>query len=667
VSTHTRPAPPITQCHPLHLGTNEHQNEFVSVTLSDDQRTRHMHVIGSSGSGKSTLLLNMIKQDMENGHGLCVLDPHGDLIDDVIKHIPESRLDDIILFDPSDADFPVAFNILDAKTELEKTILSSDLIATFRRMSTSWGDVMDSVLANAILAFVENSRGGTLFDLKRFLVEKKFREEILDTVSDPAVQYFWRSEFPLVSGKPQSSILIRLDAFLRQKLIRNIVCQKEMKFNFRDVMDRKKILLLKLSQGLIGEENAYLLGTLLVSKIYQTALTRQDSSSRPHFWMYIDEFHHFITPSMERVLAGTRKYNLGLILAHQEFRQMQSRSQDVASSVLSNCYTRVCFRMGDGDAEKFATSFSFFDAKALQNLGVGEAIARVERAEYDFNLHTEMLTQSPLEDATARRTSVEESSRSKYARPRDEVEADIIIPTLEPDNGKRYTREREKEKKQSPAIEEDTTPKGQQDPNSPRPPNLQRSESAEDVPEVSVISKPVVDSHTRQHKYLQSLVKRIGESTGFRVTIEKQVLNREGRVDVALESDALKIACEISVTNEATYEVKNIKKCLDAGFDWVVMMSSDEQHLKKIRKLALEETLEAEHAKIEFLSPEAFFPWLENIAGDSQNTETVKGFKVKMKVKALDEKKQSSKTKAISDIVLGAIKRLKEKPPKKKK
>jgi hypothetical protein len=209
----------------------------------------------------------MIEQDLKTNQGLCVIDPHGDLIDSVIAHVPENRLKDVILFDPSDAEFPIGFNILQAGSELEKTLLSSDLIATFRRMSTSWGDVMDSVLANAILAFVESSRGGTLFDLKRFLIEKDFRLEFLKTVEDDTVRYFWLNEFPLIAGKPQSSILIRLDAFLRQKLVRNIVCQKENKINWREVMDNRKVLLIKLSQGAIGEENAFLLGTMLVSKL----------------------------------------------------------------------------------------------------------------------------------------------------------------------------------------------------------------------------------------------------------------------------------------------------------------------------------------------------------------------------------------------------------------
>ena len=379
-------APDLATGNALYLGDNLYQNQKTKITLSNTQRTRHMHLIGASGSGKSTLLLSLITQDIEQGNGVCVIDPHGDLIDDIVERVPESRLKDVILFDPADSEFPIGFNILKANSELEKTLLASDLIATFRRLSTSWGDVMDSILANAILAFVESAKGGTLFELKRFLVEKKFRDEFLETVKDDGVRYFWSHEFPLIKGKPQSSILVRLDTFLRQKLIRNIVCQKEALFDFRKIMDKQKVLLLKLSQGAIGEENSYLLGTLMVSKLHQIALSRQDSTKRPFFTLYMDEFQNFITPSMESILSGVRKFNVSLCLANQEYRQVQSRSPEVASSVISNCYTRVCFRLGDSDAEKFANGFSYFEAKDLQNLGVGEAIARVERAEYDFNL-----------------------------------------------------------------------------------------------------------------------------------------------------------------------------------------------------------------------------------------------------------------------------------------
>lgn len=627
----TKAAPSLAIGHALTLGANEHQGETHQVTLSNDQRTRHLHLIGSSGSGKSTLLMTLIKQDLHRGDGLCVVDPHGDLIDAVIANVPDSRLNDVVLFDPADANYPVGFNILQAKSPLQKTILSSDLVATFRRMATSWGDVMDSVLANAILAFVESSRGGTLFELKRFLVEKEFREEFLDSVTDDAVRYFWENDFPLVAGKPAASILIRLDSFLRQSLIRNIVCQKDNRLDFRGIMDGRKILLVKLSQGLIGEENAYLLGTMLVSRIYQAALSRQEAHCRPYFWLYLDEFHHFITPSMERILSGSRKYNLGLVLAHQEFRQLQARSLEVASSVLSNCYTRVCFRLGDTDAEKFAGGFSFFDAKALQNLGVGDAIARVERADFDFNM-----TVTPVPDveknlAAERTSAVIDISRRFYAKSAADVETELAAS--------RPVRPAAQERKRPVS----TSSKDAAGSHSPTPPSRRK---------VSELQPEIVD----EHRYLQKMIKRIAEKRDFIATIEADVLGGAGKVDVTLERDGLRIACEIALKNTLEYEIQNIHKCFAAGFDRVVVISTDPRHLERIRKQA-EPVIEANHFKrLHFLEPESFHLFLESLAAvdgalDMATNDKVKGYRVKTTVLEIPESEKRAKRNVILDIL----------------
>ena len=629
-SEKTKSAPSMTIGHGLVIGENLHQGDTKRVTLSSDQRTRHLHLIGSSGSGKSTLLLSLIKQDLENRQGLCVIDPHGDLIDAVMENVPENRLQDVILFDPSDSAYPIGFNILLANSELEKTILASDLIATFRRMSTSWGDVMDSVLANAILAFIESSRGGTLFELKRFLVEKDFREEFLNSVTDDAVRYFWENEFQLIAGKPQSSILIRLDAFLRQALIRNIVCQKDNKLDFREIMDKGKILLIKLSQGLIGEENAYLLGTMLVSRLYQSALSRQDSHDRPYFWLYLDEFHHFITPSMERILSGSRKYNLGLILAHQEFRQLQTRSLEVASSILSNCYTRVCFRLGDTDAEKFAGGFSFFDSKSLQNLGVGEAIARVERSDYDFNMTASMVPAVTQTSAESRRTAILESSRKRFGRPRTDVEADLKANRLE------IVRNDDKKK---------VTSKGERE-----------------VPKAAPPPKEVVAvNEVGEHRYLQNIIKRIGESYGFIATLEKEVFGGVGKIDVALESEKYKIACEIAVTNTPDYEVQNIQKCFGAGFDRMVVISTNARHLKNIQKKAAILTPD-QIERLHFLEPENFHLFIESLTRQNSNdveSPKVKGYKVTTSFKEVSESENSTKRNVILDVLSRVVRRKK--------
>lgn len=627
----TKAAPSLALNHELVLGDNFHQGETREVTLSNEQRSRHLHVIGGSGSGKSMFLLNLIKQDLENKQGLCVIDPHGDLIDDTLANIPDSRLNDVILFDPSDSDFPIGFNILQANSELEKNLLSSDLVATFRRMSTSWGDVMDSVLANAILAFVESNKGGTLFDLKRFLVEKDFRSEFLKSVQDEAVKYFWINEFPLVSGKSPSSILIRLDTFLRQKLIRNIVCQKQSNLDFRHIMDNKKMLLIKLSQGLIGEENAYLLGTLLMSKIYQTALSRQDSTSRPFFSCYLDEFHHFITPSMENILSGIRKYNLGLVLAHQEFRQLQSRNAEVAASVLSNCYSRICFRLGDTDAEKFASGFSFFDEKSLQNLGIGEAIGRVERSEFDFNLKVPLVRKVERDVADQKRTKIIQQTREIYGKPKAEVETELMA-------GRAVLQEFVAAKVEKPVTKEKPTVK----------------EAETVVEETSNQQNSQTDN---SHRYLQEIIKRIGENSGFVATLEKQVFGGVGKIDIALESENLKIACEIAVTNTVDYEVQNIQKCLASGFDTVAVISTDTKHLANIQKKAVAMISDAQFAKVYFLEPDNFHLFLESLNQQTSKEDKIKGYTVNVEFKETSESESKSRKQTVFEILSNVIKR----------
>ena len=637
----TKAAPVLALNQQLILGENYHQNETREVSLSNDQRTKHIHLIGASGSGKSTLMLNLIKQDLENNQGLCVIDPHGDLIDACLENMPENRINDVVLFDPSDAEFPIGFNILQANSELEKTLLSSDLVATFRRMSTSWGDVMDSVLANAILAFVESERGGMLFDLKRFLVEKDFRGEFLTTVNDEAVRYFWQNEFPLIAGKPQSSILIRLDTFLRQKLIRHIVCQKDNKIDFRRIMDERKILLIKLSQGAIGEENSHLLGTLLVSKLYQTALSRQDTSNRPFFSCYLDEFHHFITPSMESVLSGVRKYNLGLVLAHQEFRQLQSRNAEVAASVLSNCYTRLCFRLGDADAEKFASGFSFFKANSLQNLSVGEAVGRIERAEYDFNLKIDVPPKISKEAADMRKQEIVRSSRENYAMPVSEVEANLFPAPIDPPIKAAVDKLKTEDSKLS--SDAGVTDTGR------------KTKVVAEKPPLETIS-----DNGNEHRYLQGIIKRVGENAGFVASLEKQVFGGVGKVDVALENKHCKIACEIAVTNTIDYEIRNIQKCLAAGFDKTIVISPDAKHLANIQR-KVEAIISTEQlAKVYFLEPENLHLFLEKLKADFNglpNDGKVKGYTVNAGFKETSETEAKTRTQTVLEILSNAIKR----------
>ncbi|HKO56340.1 MAG TPA: type IV secretion system DNA-binding domain-containing protein [Thermoanaerobaculia bacterium] len=415
----TKAAPRSSVGQPIALGVNEHAGETMTVGLSAEERMRHMHVIGASGTGKSTFLLDLILQSVAQGRGVGVLDPHGDLIDEVLGRIPDGRAKDVIFLDAADAAHPVGLNVLDAHSELEATLLASDLVGIFRRLSTTWGDQMQAVLANAIQAFLTSKEGGTLHDLRRFLIESDYRRKFLGTVEDEEVVYYWTKEFPLLVGKPAGPILTRLDGFLRPKPLRAMFGQRESRLDFREIMDRSRIFLAKLAQGAVGAENAALLGSLLVAKFHQAALSRQELAreARRDFDLVIDEFQDLVTPSVAGILSGTRKYRLGLTAAHQSLRPVYEADAAVASALLANAATRVVFRVGEDDAKKLADGFASFDAQALTSLGVGEAICRIDRADHNFNVRTRVPAAVDAATATVRRQRIAALSHERYAAP----------------------------------------------------------------------------------------------------------------------------------------------------------------------------------------------------------------------------------------------------------
>lgn len=642
----TKAAPSITEGHQFKLGINYHQGKEKLVSLSAAQRLKHTHIIGATGTGKSTFLLNSIIQDIEQGNGIAVLDPHGDLIESILSYIPENRIDDVLILDPADSEFPVGFNILSAHSEIEKEILSSDLVAVFRRLSTSWGDQMNSVFANAIIAFLESDQGGTLADLRRFLVEKSYRDQYLKTVKDSNIVYYWQKEFPILRSGSIGSILTRLDTFLRPKLIRNMVAQKK-GLDFERILDTQKILLVKLSQGLIGNENSYLLGTFVVSKIYQAAMARQAQAkeARSDFFLYIDEFQNFITPSMSAILSGARKYHVGLILAHQDMQQLMKQDSELVSSVMSNAGTRICFRIGDADAKRFADGFSFFEAQDLQNLNTGEAIARIDRPEYDLSF-TSIAPPKPenKEDLT---DTIISRSREKYGTPKQEVESLLKESRQEIEEYTPVEKVEEKKPEEKPKAQT-TTPRVEVNPIS-------------EETQASTTEKLVQQKEQTEHRYLQSFIKRLAEARGYRTTLEEPTPDGKGRVDVSLERNGKRIAVEISVTTETEWEIHNIKKCINAGYNTVIECSSDKKILEKIKR-KIESSGEGNlFSKVLFLDPETFVEFLNQEVTKEASTEaTVKGFRVKVEYNAVSEKDMSKKREAIAREVLNSIKKTKK-------
>ena len=614
----TKAAPKIaTGASGLLLGHNTHADKTTEVRLSQDARSRHMHVIGASGSGKSTLLLNLIRQDLENGEGVAVLDPHGDLVDAILGMIPEHRIDDVILLDPADETHSVGFNILSAHSELEKTLLASDLVSVFQRLSTSWGDQMNSVLQNAIMAFLESREGGTLMELRRFLIEPDFRKRFLQTVDDSEIQYYWQKGFPQLTGnKSIGPIITRLDGFLGPKPIRHMVSQRENKLDFAAMMDHGKIFLAKLSQGQMGKENAFLLGSILVGKFQETAMSRQSqaASTRRPFTLLADEFQNFITPSMAEILTGTRKYGLGLILAHQELRQLE-REREVASAVLG-AHTRICFRLGDDDARKLADGFSSFDAHDLQNLKVGQAICRLERSDADFNLTIPAPEKLDAQSANGMRQQVITRSREKYARLRSDVELELrerLALKSEPESARAP-----KPKPKAQHIEVPLT-KPEAPPDEPSTTELPKSPPPIPPAPIAVVPKsppePPKDLGRggAQHKAIQQRLKAEAERMGFRSTVEKSVLDGQGSIDLLLERDGASIAVEITISTTIDHEFGNVEKCLKAGYRQIAVVSTHERKLRDIEAVVTGSLGSENAAHVSYFQPDALIAHLKSM------------------------------------------------------
>jgi hypothetical protein len=606
----TKLAPPHLHDGAYMIGTNEHQGMTVSVGLSVGQRLRHMHVIGATGSGKSTLLRGLVLQDINHNTGCCVLDPHGDLIDSILQGIPKERIGDVVLIDPSDSEFPVGFNILSAHSDVERELLASDLVALFRRFSTSWGDQLHSVLANAIMAFLYNANAGHLGDLRRFLIEPAFRNAVLATCTDEELVYYWRKEYPMLKTSSIGSILTRLDSFLRPRAIRGMVCQTR-SLDFGELMDSSKIILVKLSQGLIGAENSYLLGACIVAKLQQAAMARQRqaAANRIPFFCYLDEFHHFVTPSMATILSGARKYGLGLVCVHQDMRQLERTDVDVASALMSNAATRICFRLSDTDARRMQEGFSAFSSEDLQTLSVGEAIMRVDTADADFNL-------AVVPDATEHEdnsAAIVNASRHAYG-----------VPV------------------QQPANPTQAAPPPPEPAPVPRPPTVRAPQTK---------GEPVAETAT-EHRYAQTFVKTLAEQYGYRASLEVPTPDGRGKVDVLLEKDGKCVAVEISVSTPAEWELHNVQKCIAAGYETVVVCSSNAKKLQQIRQKAIDALPVAEQSRVQFLTTEELPGLFAHGDKPTEGETTMKGYRVKVKYDGT--RAQSDTEGIISRIVRGS-------------
>ncbi len=418
----------------IYFGKTDFRNKDRLFGIKRNDRRQHVYVVGKTGTGKSALLNNFIVQDIMNGEGLCVVDPHGELVEGILKKIPEHRMKDVIYFNPADTDFHIGFNILELPDPKYKNLVASGLMGIFTKIwSNVWSARMEYILNNAILALLDTP-GSTLLGIPRILTDKDYRQKIIANVKDPVVKAFWIHEFESWRDQFRNEAIApiqnKVGQFLSTSLIRNIVGQSKSTIDIFDVMNTGKIFLVYVSKGRIGEDNSSLLGAMLITKIQLAAMERVriPEDERVDFYLYVDEFQNFATDSFSGILSEARKYRLNLILAHQYIGQLVTDvSTKVRDAIFGNVGTMIVFRVGAADAEflepEFEPEFVIQDIVNLPNYHIYLKLMVDGVTARPFSARTI----PPLNvDSTA--VSEEELvhlTQKRYARPQQVVEEEI--------------------------------------------------------------------------------------------------------------------------------------------------------------------------------------------------------------------------------------------------
>lgn len=361
----TAPAPAEVPEEGLYLGKSVYRGVERKICLGDDDRRRHMYIIGATGTGKTELLKDMIMQDINNGKGICFMDPHGDAVEDILRLIPPERAEDVVYFRPSDTDRPMGLNLLEANTEDQKHFVATSVINMMYKLFDPYktgivGPRFEHAVRNAMLT-VMSEKGSTFIEVMRALTDARFVQELLPKVDDPIIRRYWTDQIAQTSDFHKSEVLdyitSKFGRFVTNKMIRNIIGQSTSSFSFRDVMDNGKILLINLAKGELSEENSNFLGLILVPRILMAAMSRTDTpeDQRRDFYLYVDEFQNFATPDFAVILSEARKYKLNLVVANQFIGQME---EEVKNAVFGNVGTKVAFRVGVTDANYLQHEFS---------------------------------------------------------------------------------------------------------------------------------------------------------------------------------------------------------------------------------------------------------------------------------------------------------------------
>lgn len=411
------------------FGTTTFRQGNIKFGIKREDRRRHMYIIGKSGSGKSFLLNLLTLSDVFHNQGFAVVDPHGDYAQDIMKFIPPSRMEDVVYFNPADTEFPVAFNPMEVSDPSRRNNVASEIVGVLKKMfADSWGPRLEHILRFTLLALLETP-DTTLLGITRMLSDKKYRNEIIANITDPVVKAFWVNEFASWNEKFASEavapVLNKVGAFTANPLVRNLIGQPKSSFSIRKIMDEGKILIVNLSLGKINEDNAGILGALMITKIQLEAMTRADISDieeRKPFYLYVDEFQNFATESFATILSEARKYGLYLTMANQYVAQMPDEVKD---AVFGNVGSMVTFRVGADDAQSLSKYFEpVFEPLDLVNLDKQNIYVSMSidgETSLPFSAKT-LFMPKPPNDITS---TLIEHSRQKYATPRTDVEAEI--------------------------------------------------------------------------------------------------------------------------------------------------------------------------------------------------------------------------------------------------
>lgn len=673
---------------------SDETDEVQVAKISQKDRTTHFYVVGATGSGKTKFLEFLIRQDIMQGNGFGVIDPHGDLIEDIkgflAYYYAETGNDAflaerIVLIDPTDPNYTVTFNPIERIDGVSVAEQASELISSFRKIwADSWGIRMEDLLRNTLIALGETEL--TLCELPTFLTSRPFRSYVLEHVTNPTtLDYFQR--FNMMTDRSQITwiepVMNKINAFLADERMRQMFSAPKSSFQMREIMDTRKHLLIKLDKGKLKGASD-LLGSLFMAKIQMTAFSRSGipAHKRTPFYLYIDEFQNFATESFEVILSEARKYGLSLVMAHQSLSQIP---ESLRSLILASAGIQVYFRVNRHDAQILAKEAFRYSGFEVKREGVNQPIYWSHSEEWEnkigelqhlqprtcFAKHKiqggiiELYTVG-VEPAAELFGISDESFQDiftyitfgeKYLRLRSELLVESIARKNQFEQvicGRSIEQQISTESVQEQTIEckpsassskplthtqKETAPKEK----------TTKSRARSKTLSPANITDPTVE---REHRRLQHLIKRLAEQHGYKAIIEEPTSDGQGRVDVGLEREGQRIACEISVTTTPEHELGNIRKCLLSGYDFVIVCS-EQKTLKKIRSFAEAQLSETDQERINYVSPdELAFYFEEESAGRACHEDRVKGYRVKVNFQPMEEIEKETKRKALARVFI---------------